>query len=126
MNISIEVLIAIIPIILSGIALYFSIRKQDKEGKNIDADTISKLLKTIREQKEAYDVAIKKFGEERKQVKKEYEKRYNKLKEEFEDYKRVMTEQITELANETARVRAWANKLCEQLKNAGIAPHKFE
>ena len=43
-------IVAIITILLSAVALYFSLKKQGREERNIDADTISKLFNTIKEQ----------------------------------------------------------------------------
>lgn len=100
----IETILAILTFCVSGIALYFSLRKQAKESQNIDADTISKLYDTIEKQ----------------------EKRYDKLEQEFEEYKKMMNSQVASIAHDNVRLRAWANKLVRQLEEAQIIPIKFE
>lgn len=123
-------IVAIITILLSAVALYFSLKKQGREERNIDADTISKLFNTIKEQEEKYrklklDAACE---QERRylRLERESEQRYCKLKKEFEDYKSTMDAQFAMLVNDNARLRAWARKLVKQLEEAQIVPHAFE
>ena len=104
MTLSIETIIGLITLVISGIALFFSLRKQEKEEKNIDADTISKLYATINEQEE----------------------RHQNLKDEFEAYKKAMSAQIAYLSNQNARLEAWARRLVRQLEDANIKPCEFE
>ena len=100
--------------IASAIAIYFTIRKHGYEAENLDADTISKLHNTIREQEKRYDESVLKA-----------EARYEKMRTEFETYKEVMNTQIAYLQGEAARWRSWADKLCKQLKDNGIQPENF-
>lgn len=115
MNINIETIIGVFTFFMSAIALFYSLRKGIKEEYNIDADTISKLYDTIEKQEKRYREYVL-----------EQEALYEKLRSEFETYKSVMTKQITEIANDNARLRAWANKLVRQLENARITPSRYE
>ena len=130
MSFTVENIISIITLLSSAVAIYLSIKKQDKEGKNIDADTIQKLYDTIGEQETRYSKLKKESvveQEERyRQLKKEDEKRYCELKKEFEDYKKAMNAQFAILVNENARLRAWARALVKQLEDAQIIPVQYE
>lgn len=130
MNFTFDNIVAIGTILLSAIALYCSLKKQGREERNIDADTIQKLYDTIGEQEERYSRLKKETlaAQETKYLKleKESEERYCKLREEFEDYKRAMNIQFSLLVQENARLRAWAYKLVNQLEEAQIVPHDFE
>lgn len=101
---SIDNIVALLTFLASAIAVFFSIRKQGREGKNIDADTIDKLYTTI----------------ERQEV------RYENLKRDFEEYKLITTAQVASIAQENVRLRNWANRLVKQLEDAQIIPYKFE
>ena len=123
-------LITAITLLLSAIAIFLSIKKQDKEGKNIDADTICKLYDTIGEQEKRYDKlkheTTMELEERYKKTKQDNEERYHKLKKEFENYKKTMNAQFAVLVNENACLRAWARKLVKQLEDAQIIPVKYE
>lgn len=110
-----ETIIGILTFIMSAVALFYSLRKGFKQEENIDADTIGKLYDTIDKQERRY-----------KEHHAEQEALYEGLKAEFESYKKVMTAQIAEIANENARLRAWANKLVRQLEDAEISPCRYE
>lgn len=130
MNLTLDGIIAVVTLLSSGIALFFSIRKQDREGKNIDADTIKKLYDTISDQEERYNKlkreTLVEQEENYRKLKIEEEKRYKDLKKEFEDYKRAMNTQFALLVDENAHLRAWAHKLCNQLEESNIVPHRYE
>lgn len=130
MNFTLDNFVAIVTILLSAVALYYSLKKQGREERNIDADTIHKLYDTIGEQEERYSKLKKETlaEQERKYIKleKDSEDRYCKLREEFEDYKKAMNTQFAILVQENARLRAWAYKLVKQLEEAQIVPHEYE
>lgn len=130
MNISFDTVITILTLLSSAIALFFSTRKLDKESKNIDADTISKLYDTIGEQEKRYNSLKQETVVEQEKrydkLKFQSDRQYQELKKEFEDYKKAMNTQFALLVNENARLRAWAHKLCKQLEKAQIVPEKFE
>lgn len=130
MNASIETVLAVVTFISSAVALFFSIKKQDREGKNIDADTIGKLYDTINEQQDRYEKLKRETIDEQdaryRKVKLEYDQRNESLRKEFEEYKRTMNSQFALLVHENARLRAWAEKLVKQLEEAQIIPLKFE
>ena len=107
-------ILPILSMIASFIALYFTIRKQLKDGKNIDIDTISKLYSTIKQQEERYDSTVK-----------TQEIAYQKLLVEFEAYKTVMNGQIAELHKERLKLQTWADKLVKQLESVKITPEPF-
>lgn len=88
----------------SAIALYFAVRKQTHTEDNVDADTIASLFNTVRQ----------------------LEQENKDLKKEFEAYKRTTTMQLADMASEIVRYRKWANRLVNQLENAGIVPARFE
>jgi hypothetical protein len=88
----------------SAVALFYSIRRQTHDEDKVDADTIASLFQTVRDV-EAENKAIKK---------------------EFEEYKRVTSLQMADLASEIVRYRKWANRLVKQLENAGIVPDRLE
>lgn len=122
--------IAIITILLSAVALFFSLKKQGREERNIDADTISKLYDTISEQEDRYRKLKLETLEEQeikyKKLEREGEERYCALRKEFEDYKKAMNTQFALLVDENTRLRAWAHKLVKQLEEAKVVPHRYE
>lgn len=130
MGLTLDNIVAIVTILLSAVALYYSLKKQEREERNIDADTIQKLYDTIGEQEKRYSTLKKETlieqEEKYRKLEKESEDRYCKLREEFEDYKRAMNTQFTLLVNENVKLRAWAHKLVKQLEEAQIVPSKFE
>lgn len=130
MSFTVDNIISIITVLTSALAIYLSIKKQDKEGKNIDADTINKLYDTIGEQEERYSKlkreTVVEQDEKYRKLKLEDEKRYCELKKEFEDYKKAMNAQFAILVNENARLRAWARALVKQLEDAQIIPVQYE
>ena len=111
---TLNTIISVVGLIGSIIALYFSSKKNDSEVDNIDADTISKLYDTISKQDKYY-----------KDCQTEQTEQYQKLKEEFENYKKAMNTQIEYLQKESTRWRTWAEKLSKQLKDNGIQPEIF-
>ena len=111
---TLNTIISVVGLIGSIIALYFSSKKNDSEVDNIDADTISTLYDTIAKQDKYY-----------KDCQKEQADQYQKLKEEFENYKKAMNTQIEYLQKESTRWRTWAEKLSKQLKDNGIQPEIF-
>lgn len=111
---TVDSIISIVSLIISFIAVYFVAKKQGSEVENIDADTISTLYDTIAKQDKYY-----------KECQKEQEEKYQKLKQEFEEYKKVMNGQIEYLQKESTRWRIWAEKLDKQLKDNGIQPESF-
>ena len=111
---TLNTIISVVGLIGSIIALYFSSKKNDSEVDNIDADTISTLYDTIAKQDKYY-----------KDCQKEQTEQYQKLKEEFENYKKAMNTQIEYLQKESTRWRTWAEKLSKQLKDNGIQPEVF-
>ena len=111
---TLNTIISVVGLIGSIIALYFSSKKNDSEIDNIDADTISTLYDTISKQDKYY-----------KDCQKEQTDQYQKLKEEFENYKKAMNTQIEYLQKESTRWRTWAEKLSKQLKDNGIQPEIF-
>lgn len=111
---TVDSIISIVSLIISIVAVYFVAKKQGSEVENIDADTISKLYDTIAKQDKYY-----------KECQKDQEDKYQKLKMEFEDYKKVMNSQIEYLQKESTRWRNWAEKLDRQLKDNGIQPESF-
>jgi hypothetical protein len=90
--------------IASAVALFYSIRKQTHDEDKVDADTISSLFQTVRDL-EAENKAMKK---------------------EFDEYKRITTLQLADMASEIVKYRKWANRLVKQLESAGIVPDRFE
>lgn len=111
---TVDSIISIVSLIVSIVAVYFVAKKQGSEVDNIDADTISKLYDTISKQDKYY-----------KDCQKEQADQYQKLKEEFEDYKKAMNIQIEYLQKESTKWRTWAEKLNKQLKDNGIQPEIF-
>jgi len=102
--VTLDNIVMIITVAISGVALFYSLKKQKHDEANVDADTISSLYDSLNKQ----------------------EKRHKELKCEFEQYMRTTSAQISELASENFKLRAWARKLCRQLENAGITPTRFE
>ena len=96
--------VMIITVAISGVALFYSLKKQKHDESNIDADTISSLYDSLNKQ----------------------EKRHKELRVEFDQYMKTTSSQIAELASENFKLRAWAKRLCRQLENAGITPSRFE
>lgn len=96
--------VMVLTFLASAIALYFSIKKQTHDENNVDADTIASLFQTVRD----------------------LEAKNKELQREFEAYKRTTTIQLADLASEIVRYRKWANRLVNQLENAGIPPANFE
>ena len=82
MNVSVEAIVSTLSLVGTGIALYFSIKKGNKEGRKLDAETVTELFAAL---KLAND-------------------RYDELEKEFTDYKAVMTKQINGMALENARI----------------------
>ena len=123
-------IVAIATILLSGTALYFALKKQGREERNIDADTIAKLYDTIDKQEDRYKALKRETEEEQKdlnqKIKLETEENYCKLMKEFEEYKKTMNAQFALIVSENARLRAWAHKLVRQLEEAKIVPEKYE
>ncbi len=111
---TIDRIVSIISLAISVVAVYFASKKQSSEVDNIDADTISTLYDTISKQDKFY-----------KECQKESEIQYQKLKKDFDEYKRVMNSQIEYLQTESTRWRIWAEKLNKQLKDNGIQPEPF-
>lgn len=111
---TIDSIVSIVSLIASAVAVFYASKKNNSEVDNIDADTISKLYDTIAKQDKYY-----------KECQKEQDAQYQKLKMEFEEYKKVMNSQIEYLQKESTRWRLWAEKLDRQLKDNGIQPESF-
>ena len=97
-------IVMIITVTISGVALFYSLKKQKHDEANVDADTISSLYDSLNKQ----------------------ERRYKELRCEFDQYRRTTSEQIAEIASENVKLRVWAKRLCSQLEGAGITPTRFE
>lgn len=93
-----------VAVLISIVSLYYSTRKQLRDLKNTDADTIAKMFANFKEQ----DV------------------RYEELKSAFDEYKRDMDAQFAVIVHENVKLRAWARKLVKQLEDAKIIPVKYE
>jgi len=104
-------IIMVLTFAVSAIAIFLAIKKQPHDEKNTDADTIGKMLENFDQQEE----------------------RYQALKSEFHEYKKLqgakykeMEDRFAVLAAENVKLRAWARKLVAQLEAANIVPVKYE
>jgi uncharacterized protein YlxW (UPF0749 family) len=104
MNVTIESIIAIFTFLMSVVALFFAVRKQKHDVFNADADTIKNLLESVKMQ----------------------EQRYSELKAEFDNYKKSMNSQFTDISAENVKLRNWARRLCAQLEAHSIVPARFD
>lgn len=111
MTISLELITGLVASIVSLVALIYSLKKQSHDEANLDADTISKLYQTLKQQDERYHTL---------------ENEYHKMQKEWEQYRQLTNRQLAELASENHKLRTWAKRLCEQLEAAGMIPHEFK
>ena len=89
-NISVDAIISTLSLIGTFVALYYTFRKQKKEERHLDAETVDSVWETL-------DRAIAQNEK--------LEQRYKALQQEFADYKKVVIQQIAEMASESERLR---------------------
>jgi len=91
MTVNIEAIVSILSLVGTGIALYFSIKKGNKEGQKLDAETVSELWKALKEATENYHKLQDEFAEYKE-----------KTEQQLAAYKKSMTEQLRAMVLENA------------------------
>lgn len=99
-----NIIFQFVTFILSGVAVYFSLRKQKHDERNLDADTIGKLLKSIKDLTEDNE----------------------NLKARIEKSEKENQQRFAVLSMENVKLRSWARRLIAQLEHAQIVPCKLE
>ena len=107
--------------VVAGVALFYAIKKQPHEEAHLDSQTITNLIKSIKEQNDQYDELDRKFEDYKKASEKYRQDTEMELTGMRSEITKIRTEN-THLSNENIKLRTWVEHLCEQLKGAKIKP----